>query len=63
MTLKSYPRVTALLKAYDTDVKKKAKTFSKDEFDKFVDTEALSTPYWLVRKVNLSIHICTYMYG
>ena len=51
VSLKNYPRVTSQLKAFDTDIKKKAKTFSKEEFDKFVDAGSLSTPYWLVRKV------------
>jgi integrase len=50
-TLKKFPRVTSLLKAYDTDVKKKAAVFSKDDLDAFVDNSDLSTPYWLVRKV------------
>ena len=51
VTLKNYPRVTAQLKAFDTYIKQKAKTFSKDKFDKFFDTGTLATPYWLVRKV------------
>ena len=49
--LKNYSRVTTLLKSFDTDVKKKATTFSKDEFDLFVGSADYSTPYWLVRKV------------
>ena len=49
--LKNYSRVTMLLKSFDTDVKKKATTFSKDEFDLFVGSVDYSTPYWLVRKV------------
>jgi hypothetical protein len=53
ISLKIYPRVTTLLKSYDVDVKKKAATFSKEIFDKFVGNNALSTPFWLVRKVCL----------
>ena len=49
--LKQYSRVTSLLKSFDTDIKKKAKTFSKEEFDNFVGSTAFSSPYWLVRKV------------
>ena len=50
-SLKNYPRVTTMLKSFDTDVKKKAATFSKEEFDQFVGCDDYSTPYWLVRKV------------
>ncbi len=55
--LKSYPRVTALLKSMDTDVKKKAETFDKTDIDSFVFAKDRSTPYWLVRKVKLVNHI------
>ena len=50
-SLKDYPRVTTMLKSFDTDVKKKAATFWKEEFDQFVGCDDYSSPYWLVRKV------------
>ena len=51
ISLKKFERVTALIKAFDVDCKKKAETFSKENFDKFVGDESISTPYWMVRKV------------
>ena len=50
-TLKKFPRVTSLLKSFDTDVKQKAAVFSRIDLDSFVNGDELSTPYWLVRKV------------
>ena len=47
----NYPRITTLLKSYDVDMKKKARVFSKEEFDNFVGNADLTTPYWLVQKV------------
>ena len=51
ISLKNFQRVTALIKAFDVDCKKKAATFSKEDFDKFVGAGSISTPYWLLRKV------------
>jgi len=49
--LQKYPRITSLLKSYDTDIKKKAPVFDTEDLETFVRSEKLSTPYWLVRKV------------
>ena len=35
-TLKKFPRVTSLLKSFDTDVKNKADVFSRIDLDSFV---------------------------
>ena len=48
--LQQYPRITTLLKGYNTDVKKKAGVFETEEIREFVN-HPNSTPYWLVRKV------------
>ena len=48
--LKHYSRVTTQLKAFDTDVKKKANIFTKEEIDHFLSKQELGTPYWKVRK-------------
>lgn len=58
VSLKKHPRITVLLKSYDTDCKKKASTFSKESFDTFVGNCSISTPYWLVRKVCQCIELC-----
>ena len=50
-SLKQYPRLTTLLKSFDTDTKKKAQIFTKEEIDIFVFSPELTTPYWQVRKV------------
>ena len=50
--LQKHPRITSLLKSYDTDVKKKAAVFSQEEVDTFVKSELITTLYWLVRKEN-----------
>ena len=42
--LKKYARVTSLLKSMDTDIKKKAGVFTKEELDKFIGAEDLGTP-------------------
>ena len=60
VNLKKYVRVTSLLKTFDTDVKKKAMTFAKEEFDQFLVLPKCGTPYWHVRKV---IAIVTYFGG
>ena len=51
--LQKYPRLTTLLKSFDTDTKKKAAVFEMEELGAFVASQELSTPYWLVRKVNI----------
>ena len=56
MSLKAYIRVTMLIKSYDTDVKRKAKVFIKEDFDRFLAALDLGTPYWLVRKVILKLY-------
>jgi len=50
-SLKKYPSVTTALRSMDGDVKKKTKTFTKLEFDMFVENQTICSPYWLVRKV------------
>ena len=50
--LQKHPRITSFLKSYDTDVKKKAEVFSQEEVDTFVKSKLITTPCWLVRKVN-----------
>ena len=49
--LQKFPRITALLKSYNKDCKKKAAVFEDGDLEKFVGAKDLSTPYWLVRKV------------
>ena len=56
LSLKAYVRVTTLIKSYDTDVKRKAKVFIKEDFDRFLAAQDLGTPYWLVRKVILKLY-------
>ena len=48
--LQEYPRVTTLLKSYDTDVKRKAEIFDGEELDSFINNADYNSPYWLVRK-------------
>ena len=48
--LENYCRVTTELKAFDTDVKKKANIFTKEEIDHFLSKEELDTRYWKVCK-------------
>ena len=50
LSLKRFPSITESLK--EVVVKKeKVKTFTMEEFNKFVGNEDISDPYWLVRKV------------
>ena len=49
--LQKYPRITALLKSFNKDCKKKAAVFQDGDLEKFVGGKDLCTPYWLVRKV------------
>jgi len=50
LSLKRFPSIIELIK--EVVVKKeKVKTFTMEEFDKFVRSEDISDPYWLVRKV------------
>ena len=58
--LQKFPRITSLLKSYDSDVKKKAAVFEPEDLGRFVSSTTLSTPYWLVRK---SIMILCYFGG
>ena len=48
--LQIYTRLTSIIKSYDIDTKKKAKIFTYEEFEKFIET-GMDDPYWLVRKV------------
>ena len=50
-SLQTMPRITSLIKSFDTDIKNKAFIFSKDEIACFVSNKSISGPYWLVRKV------------
>ena len=58
--LKKYARVTSLLKSMDTDIKKKAGVFTKEELDKFIGAEDLGTPYWIVCKVSWILYFIAY---
>jgi len=49
--LQNFPRITSLLKAYDTDTKSKAHCFEGEDIAAFTEHPDASTPYWLVRKV------------
>ena len=49
--LQNYPRLTTLLKSYDSDTKKKAAVFESEDLGLFVSSTELTTPYWLIRKV------------
>ena len=51
--LQKHPRLTTLLKSFDTDIKKKAALFEMEELGVFVVSQELTTPYWLVRKVEV----------
>ena len=56
--LQVYPRVTQLLKTYNSSyVRKVASTFQKDELDCFLKME-LTSAYWIVRKAVVSLAIC-----
>ena len=55
VNLKSYPRVTTLLKSFDTDVKQKASVFTQEDIYAVISSMELMTPYWLVRKVQVFI--------
>ena len=55
VNLKSYPRVTTLLKSFDTDIKQKAAVFSQEDIYAVISSMELMTPYWLVRKVQVFI--------
>ena len=56
-SLKTFLRVTILLKSFDTDIKKKAAVFSRDEVNTFLISPEVMTPYWLVRKVIVIISV------
>ena len=51
--LQDFPRITRILKTFDTDIKKKAMCFESEDMANFVKNESYSSPYWLVRKVVL----------
>ena len=48
--LQGFPRITTLLKSYDTDVKQKASVFESDDIQQFIE-RIENSPYWQVRKV------------
>ena len=48
--LQGFPRITTLLKSYDTDVKQKASVFESDDIQQFIERPE-NSPYWQVRKV------------
>jgi len=48
--LQGFPRITTLLKSYDTDVKQKASVFESDDIQQFIERHE-NSPYWQVRKV------------
>ena len=54
LKLQTFPRLTTQLKSYDTDIKKKAAVFETRDIETFIQ-HPNSTPYWLVRKVNIQI--------
>ena len=43
-----FPRLTSFIKAYDTDIKKKAMCFEPEDIADFVRRDSISTPYWLL---------------
>ena len=49
--LKQYCKVVGLLKSYGIDIKKKANTFSADDINRFVNSNEVSSPYCMVKKV------------
>ena len=50
---KKFPRLTNLLKSFDTDIKRKAGVVEKGDLETFVGSPLLSTPYCLIRKVTI----------
>ena len=48
--LQSFPRITTLLKSFDTDIKRKAGVFESSDIQHFIES-AENVPYWEVRKV------------
>ena len=58
--LKKYACVTTLLKSLDTDIKKKASVFTKEELDKFIGAKELGISYWIVGK---AIVLCAFFGG
>ena len=59
INLKMFCRVTSLIKSFDVDIKTKARIFSSEEINKFIEDQSSCTPYWLVRKVTA----CVAFYG
>jgi hypothetical protein len=47
--LQNLPRLTVLLKGFDTDVKEKVLIFDEDEIKTFMLAD-MESPYWLVRQ-------------
>ena len=60
VSLKSIPRISALLKSFDTDTKKKASVFTMEELKQFCSDPNLEGPYWEARK---AIAIVAYFGG
>ena len=48
--LQQFPRITTLIKSFDTDVKTKAAVFETMDIIKFVNNPN-NSPYWITRKV------------
>lgn len=48
--MQMFPRITTLIKGYDTDIKRKAPVFDTEHIEKFIEHPD-NSPYWLVRKV------------
>ena len=55
--LQDYPRLTALIKSFDTDVKQKAAVFTTVDIEQFLLKE-LTTPYWMLRKAVIVFAFC-----
>lgn len=50
MKMQAFPRITSLLKSYDTDIKRKAAVFESQDIQQFIENPE-NSPYWTVRKV------------
>ena len=53
-----FPRITSLLKSYDTNIKHKTDIFSTDEVQIFVNNKAISGACWFVRKAVVVLAFC-----
>ena len=50
LKLQSFPRITTLLKSFDSDIKRKAGVFESSDIQTFIESTK-NVPYWKVRKV------------